>query len=67
MSVTSTPLPRWGLPFACFGKAAVSQRRRARAVTQRNNMLFSNMTLDGQPLPIDTPFAPLEPNGAATR
>ena len=49
MSVTSTPLPRWGLPFACFGKAAVSQRRRARAVTQRNNMLFSNMTLDGQP------------------
>ena len=67
MSVTSAPHLRCGLPFEGFGKTAVSERRRARAVTQRNNMLFSNMTLNRKPLPIDTPFAALAPKRVAPR
>jgi len=67
MSVTSGLLPRGGPPFPGFGTDGACERRLTRTVMQRDNMLFFNMTLNRTPLPIDTHFAPLKPNGGTAR
>ena len=60
MSVKSEPHPRSGLYFEDFEPGGFVERRLTRTVTQMDNMLFSNMTLNPQPLPIDTHFRATE-------
>jgi len=48
------PHPRGGLYFEDFAIGAVMAHRLTRTVTQMDNMLFSNMTLNPQPLHIFT-------------
>ena len=50
--------PHWrgGLYFEDFAIGAVIGHRLTRTVTQMDNMLFSNMTLNPQPLHIDAHF-----------
>lgn len=50
------PHPRGGLYFEDFEVGRVFEHRLRRTVTQMDNMLFSNMTLNPQPLHIDAHF-----------
>jgi acyl dehydratase len=52
----STRHPRGGLYFEDFHVGALVAHRLTRTVTQMDNMLFSNMTLNPQPLHIDAHF-----------
>jgi acyl dehydratase len=52
--------PRGGLYFDDFVEGAVYSHRLTRTVTQMDNMLFSNMTLNPQPLHIDAHFCATE-------
>jgi acyl dehydratase len=52
--------PRGGLYFEDFEVGAVIEHRLTRTVTQADNMLFSNMTLNPQPLHIDRHFCETE-------
>ncbi len=51
---------RGGLYFEDFAVGAVFEHRLTRTVTQMDNMLFSNMTLNPQPLHIDREFCAKE-------
>jgi len=51
---------RGGLYFEDFVPGAVYEHRLTRTVTQMDNMLFSNMTLNPQPLHIDRQFCEQE-------
>lgn len=48
--------PRGGLYFEDFEKGTLVEHRLRRTVTEMDNMLFSNMTLNPQPLHIDRHF-----------
>jgi len=48
--------PRGGLYFEDFVTGEVTRHRLTRTVTEMDNMLFSNMTLNPQPLHIDRHF-----------
>ncbi|GGK24092.1 MaoC family dehydratase [Salinarimonas ramus] len=48
--------PRGGIYFEDFAPGSVIPHRLTRTVTQMDNMLFSNMTLNPQPLHIDAHF-----------
>ena len=52
--------PRGGLYFEAFSIGQVFRHRLTRTVTQMDNMLFSNMTLNPQPLHIDAHFCATE-------
>ncbi len=52
--------PRGGLYFEGFSIGQVFRHRLTRTVTQMDNMLFSNMTLNPQPLHIDAHFCATE-------
>ena len=52
--------PRGGLYFDDFEIGSVIEHRLTRSVTQMDNMLFSNMTLNPQPLHIDRHFCETE-------
>lgn len=52
--------PRGGLWFEDFEVGALFRHRLTRTVTQMDNMLFSNMTLNPQPLHIDAHFCATE-------
>jgi acyl dehydratase len=52
--------PRGGLYFEDFAVGRVFTHRLRRTVTQMDNMLFSNMTLNPQPLHIDAHFCETE-------
>ena len=52
--------PRGGLYFEAFSIGQVFHHRLTRTVTQMDNMLFSNMTLNPQPLHIDAHFCATE-------
>ncbi|MCC7348768.1 MAG: MaoC family dehydratase [Variibacter sp.] len=52
--------PRGGLYFEDFHVGATIEHRLTRTVTQMDNMLFSNMTLNPQPLHIDRHFCETE-------
>jgi acyl dehydratase len=51
-----TPHPRGGYYFEDFAPGARFSHKLRRTVTQMDNMLFSNMTLNPQPLHIDAQF-----------
>src|SRR5271167_1725212 len=57
---TPAPHPRGGLFFEDFSAGQVFRHRYRRTVTQMDNMLFSNMTLNPQPLHIDRHFCEQE-------
>jgi acyl dehydratase len=52
--------PRGGLYFEDFEVGLTLRHRLTRTVTQMDNMLFSNMTLNPQPLHIDAHFCATE-------
>jgi acyl dehydratase len=52
--------PRGGLYFEDFVIGSLTEHRYRRTVTQMDNMLFSNMTLNPQPLHIDRHFCEQE-------
>jgi acyl dehydratase len=52
--------PRGGLYFEGFSVGQVFRHGLTRTVTQMDNMLFSNMTLNPQPLHIDAHFCATE-------
>jgi acyl dehydratase len=52
--------PRGGLYFEDFVTGSLTEHRYRRTVTQMDNMLFSNMTLNPQPLHIDRHFCEQE-------
>ena len=52
--------PRGGLYFEDFSVGQLFRHRLTRTVTQMDNMLFSNMTLNPQPLHIDAHFCATE-------
>src|ERR1700719_3017463 len=52
--------PRGGLFFEAFSVGQVFRHGLTRTVTQMDNMLFSNMTLNPQPLHIDAHFCATE-------
>ena len=54
--MTLTPHPRGGLYFEDFIEGHLFHHRLTRTVTTMDNMLFSNMTLNPQPLHIDHAF-----------
>lgn len=54
------PHPRGGLYFEDFEIGTVIAHRLTRTVTQMDNMLFSNMTLNPQPLHIDAHYCATE-------
>jgi acyl dehydratase len=56
----AAPHPRGGLYFEDFEPGALIRHRLTRTVTQMDNMLFSNMTLNPQPLHIDAHFCATE-------
>ena len=60
MSGVSAPHPRGGLYFEDFVVGQSFAHRLTRTVTQMDNMLFSNMTLNPQPLHIDAHFCATE-------
>jgi len=51
---------RGGLYFEDFEVGSITEHRYRRTVTQMDNMLFSNMTLNPQPLHIDREFCEKE-------
>jgi acyl dehydratase len=51
---------RGGLYFEAFAAGRLYEHRLTRTVTQMDNMLFSNMTLNPQPLHIDREFCEKE-------
>ena len=55
-----TPHPRGGFYFEDFVVGSSFAHRLTRTVTQMDNMLFSNMTLNPQPLHIDAHFCATE-------
>jgi acyl dehydratase len=57
---TTSRHPRGGLYFEGFVAGDVFAHRLTRTVTQMDNMLFSNMTLNPQPLHIDRHFCEQE-------
>jgi acyl dehydratase len=57
---TATRHPRGGLYFEGFVPGEVFEHRLTRTVTQMDNMLYSNMTLNPQPLHIDRHFCEQE-------
>ena len=52
--------PRGGLYFEDFEVGTLTEQRLRRTVTEMDNMLFSNMTLNPQPLHIDREFCATE-------
>src|SRR6266540_402769 len=58
--MTATRSPRGGMYFEAFEVGRVYQHTLRRTVTQMDNMLFSNMTLNPQPLHIDREFCEKE-------
>jgi acyl dehydratase len=56
LSSGGIPHPRGGLYYDDFNVGVVIHHRLTRTVTQMDNMLFSNMTLNHQPLHIDAYF-----------
>lgn len=62
MERAATPArhPRGGLYFEDFVVGSIIEHRLTRTVTQMDNMLFSNMTLNPQPLHIDRHFCETE-------
>jgi acyl dehydratase len=52
--------PRGGIYFEDFAVGTTIRHRLTRTVTQMDNMLFSNMTLNPQPLHIDAHFCATE-------
>ena len=60
MDGSTSPHPRGGLYFEDFAIGQVFAHRLTRTVTQMDNMLFSNMTLNPQPLHIDAHFCATE-------
>jgi acyl dehydratase len=59
-TVTAHRHPRGGLYFEGFEIGSLTEHRYRRTVTQMDNMLFSNMTLNPQPLHIDRHFCETE-------
>jgi acyl dehydratase len=59
-SQAPAPHPRGGLYFEDFVVGTLFRHRLTRTVTQMDNMLFSNMTLNPQPLHIDAHFCATE-------
>jgi acyl dehydratase len=57
---TITRHPRGGLYFEDFAVGTVIEHGLTRTVTQMDNMLFSNMTLNPQPLHVDRHFCETE-------
>ncbi|MCB1533990.1 MAG: MaoC family dehydratase [Rhodoblastus sp.] len=60
MSYSASRHPRGGLYFEEFKVGRVFRHGLTRTVTQMDNMLFSNMTLNPQPLHIDAHFCETE-------
>jgi acyl dehydratase len=60
MTEQLAPHPRGGLYFEDFVEGSLFRHRLTRTVTQTDNMLFSNMTLNPQPLHIDAHFCATE-------
>ncbi len=62
MSVAQNPVPHWrgGFYFEDFVAGAHYRHRLTRTVTQMDNMLFSNMTMNPQPLHVDAHFCATE-------
>ncbi len=60
MANLAPPHPRGGLYFEDFAIGQLFAHRLTRTVTQMDNMLFSNMTLNPQPLHIDAHFCATE-------
>ena len=60
METGTVPHPRGGLYFEDFSVGQHFRHRLTRTVTQMDNMLFSNMTLNPQPLHIDAHFCATE-------
>jgi len=60
MAISASPHPRGGLYFDDFVVGQIFAHRLTRTVTQMDNMLFSNMTLNPQPLHIDAHFCATE-------
>jgi acyl dehydratase len=60
MTTDHVPHPRGGLYFEDFEIGRWHAHRLTRTVTQMDNMLFSNMTLNPQPLHIDAHFCATE-------
>ena len=60
MSDAPTRHKRGGLYFESFVVGELTEHRYTRTVTQMDNMLFSNMTLNPQPLHIDREFCAKE-------
>jgi acyl dehydratase len=60
MDGSTSPHPRGGLYFEDFAVGQVFAHRLTRTVTQMDNMLFPNMTLNPQPLHIDAHFCATE-------
>ena len=60
MEKTATRHPRGGLYFEDFVPGELFHHKLTRTVTQMDNMLFSNMTLNPQPLHIDRHFCEQE-------
>ena len=59
-SATAVRHKRGGLYFEDFVVGGLTEHRYSRTVTQMDNMLFSNMTLNPQPLHIDRHFCEQE-------
>ncbi|MGH1574188.1 MaoC family dehydratase [Methylobacterium sp. P31] len=59
-SFSHAPHPRGGLYYEDFEVGAVMSHRLTRTVTQTDNVLFSSMTLNPQPLHIDAHFCATE-------
>ncbi len=60
MTVQTVHHPRGGLYFEDFTVGRIFRHGLTRTVTQMDNMLFSNMTLNPQPLHIDAHFCATE-------
>ena len=59
-TITAMRHKRGGLYFEGFEVGSLTEHRYYRTVTQMDNMLFSNMTLNPQPLHIDAHFCATE-------
>ena len=64
-TITAHRHPRGGLYFEGFEIGSLTEHRYRRTVTQMDNMLFSNMTLNPQPLHIDRHFCETETDWAS--